>query len=401
MEDELENENDEDEKEFEDADTADEMGGDPKDEDLYQFLKTNPQAAAPKSAPPSLPQAPKEDDEDEQLYKHLLKSKFDPKSDEYKEKMNERSKLAEDKQNQARLFGIFGSLANNRGGLTMYGQPIGGGESHAGDAALKQAGDLNQAASTLRSPDTKEQDQALYQYLRDKANDKRMSQLAQYQQGELGVRQQEADTKSALGQAKAKALAAGKKNADKEANDKQLSTASAAEQMNQAEANLKSLTDDPKFEPTSNWDKTQAEIRNVPILGPMVAPALNKNALQYDSIQKNWTRNYLIANNPRKIAATDKEVEMQAKQFFPQPGDTPEEVQRKNGAREIANNAMKARSGKGYNAGAINNNLGTPEKPPLDPKDQQALDWVESNPNDPRAKAVMEKLKAKGIANGQ
>lgn len=207
----------------------------PSDEELYRHVKNGPQVAKPPpQAQVAAPANAKSDDDE--LYQHLLKSKFDPKSDEYKQRMNERNEEAESKQNESRLKGIFGSLANNRSGLTMYGKPIGPQEGHAGDELLKQSGALSKQASELRSPDRKGEDQALYQYLRDRTNDKyRSDQLDAMKDQHAATNELDSKKLAASIQAKKDALAA---KANQEKSPSKI-TAATASQVGGYDAALK------------------------------------------------------------------------------------------------------------------------------------------------------------------
>lgn len=145
------------------------------DEDLPDDPEADLPPPAPVQAPPPPTQNAKSPDAapasantgDDAFYQELLKSKFDPRSDEYKKRIQEESVGKERNLNQARLFGIFGQLQNGPG-YDFYGTKIGGG--NAGEANLGMAKNLLAQNDDTKGREAENRD--LLEYLKERDNDK-------------------------------------------------------------------------------------------------------------------------------------------------------------------------------------------------------------------------------------
>lgn len=142
---------------------------------------------------------------------------------------------------------------------------------------------------------------------------------------------------------------------------------SASDELN----NLKTEGFDP------NKPATQAEVS---IAGTKASAFVSPEAQRARQAQEQWAESFLRIKTG--AAATQGEVDRNVRTFFPSIGDSPATVTQKERARARAEQDVLKMT-----------------KPPATTKqqkftvqDQQALDWANSNPTDPRAKAIKQRL---------
>lgn len=114
--------------------------------------------------------------------------------------------------------------------------------------------------------------------------------------------------------------------------------------------------------------------------------AAGKDAQKVAQLQNQWAEAYLRAKTG--AAATEGEVKGNIRTFFPVVGDGPEVIKQKNQMRRQAEQDMIPTAGPG--AATAGSPVVMP--PTASPQDAQAMEWARSNPNDPRAKAILQRL---------
>jgi len=114
---------------------------------------------------------------------------------------------------------------------------------------------------------------------------------------------------------------------------------------------------------------------------PSVLGGPNEKQQEFDAAK----RNFITAVLRKESGATIQPSEFynESQKYFPQVGDSDSVLKQKQEARQLAIKALEFQSGP---SGAKQiKSVGTSQ-------DQQALDWANSNPNDPRAVAIKKKL---------
>jgi hypothetical protein len=101
-------------------------------------------------------------------------------------------------------------------------------------------------------------------------------------------------------------------------------------------------------------------------------------------------RNFITANLRKESGAVigAEELDMEDQKYFPQLGDSEAVKAQKKKSRETAIRAMEIQAGAG--AKEIKNFSGATSG--LSPIDQEAMNWANSNPTDPRAKQIKDRL---------
>lgn len=114
--------------------------------------------------------------------------------------------------------------------------------------------------------------------------------------------------------------------------------------------------------------------------------AAPKEAQKVAQLQNQWAEAYLRAKTG--AAATQGEVDLNRRTFFPVVGDSAEVIKQKKQMREQAERDME------FTAGSAAKIAGQQPAAPaaLSPEDTQAREWALQNPNDPRAKQIMQRL---------
>lgn len=138
-----------------------------------------------------------------------------------------------------------------------------------------------------------------------------------------------------------------------------------------------------------------AELAKQPQVSPVATAATGstwtnwaapKEAQKVAQLQNQWAEAYLRAKTG--AAATQGEVDLNRRTFFPVVGDSADVIKQKKEMREQAERDME------FTAGPAAKVAGQqPNKPSaLSPEDAQAREWALQNPNDPRAKQIMQRL---------
>jgi hypothetical protein len=107
----------------------------------------------------------------------------------------------------------------------------------------------------------------------------------------------------------------------------------------------------------------------------------NEKQQEVDAARRNFIT--AVLRKESGAAISPSEFYNEAQKYFPQVGDSQSVLKQKQEARDLAIKALEIQAGP---SGAKQiKSVGTSQ-------DQQALDWANSNPNDPRAVAIKKKL---------
>lgn len=109
--------------------------------------------------------------------------------------------------------------------------------------------------------------------------------------------------------------------------------------------------------------------------------------------QEQAERNFINAILRRESGAaiSPSEFENASLQYFPRVGDTPEVLAQKKANRQTAIEGLAQEGGRAMKfQGGFD--MQQSQASQVAPQDQKALDWAQKNPQDPRAKAIMQKL---------
>lgn len=169
----------------------------------------------------------------------------------------------------------------------------------------------------------------------------------------------------------------------KEYKDFQYQAGGFAKRMETSGSIIDQLENDPEFKITSVKTSLQQKIPG--LLGGLKDPKVQS----LEQAQRDFVN--AVLRRESGAAISPSEFESAQKQYFPQPGDTAEVLAQKSANRKQATEAIKATAGGAYGE------IPTAKKPKVvSPEDKDAIEWLNSNPNHPDAKAVREKLKSKG-----
>lgn len=122
----------------------------------------------------------------------------------------------------------------------------------------------------------------------------------------------------------------------------------------------------------------------------------SENLRSQNQAEKNFVN--AILRKESGAAISPAEFDSAAKQYFPRPGDTPEVLEQKRANRLQSVAALKAEGGSAYGLIPTVETAPAPKRgligaqKAISADDQQALQWASENPNDPRAKAIRQKL---------
>jgi len=130
------------------------------------------------------------------------------------------------------------------------------------------------------------------------------------------------------------------------------------------------------FDPTSLASQTQVKLAGTP-----ARIAVSAEAQGAKQAQEQWAESFLRIKTG--AAATKDEVTRNVATFFPQIGDSPQVIEQKARMRQQAEQDVLAMT----KPGSVN-----PKPKELSAQDKQALDWANSNPTDPRAIQIKQKL---------
>jgi hypothetical protein len=147
-------------------------------------------------------------------------------------------------------------------------------------------------------------------------------------------------------------------------------------QMTNASDELKQLQKEG-FDPSSPVAQTAVNLAGTPLRG-----IAGQQAQRAKQIQEQWAESFLRIKTG--AAATKEEVRKNVETFFPRFGETdPSIIAQKERARAQAEQDVLSMTKPG--------NVGQKPKE-LSAQDKQALDWANSNPTDPRAVQIKQKL---------
>ena len=146
-------------------------------------------------------------------------------------------------------------------------------------------------------------------------------------------------------------------------------------QMTKASDELKQLQSEG-FDPSSPIAQTAVNLAGTPLRG-----LAGQQAQRAKQIQEQWAESFLRIKTG--AAATKDEVTRNVATFFPQIGDSPQVIEQKARMRQQAEQDVLAMTKPG--------SVG-PKPKELSAQDKQALDWANSNPTDPRAVQIKQKL---------
>ena len=146
-------------------------------------------------------------------------------------------------------------------------------------------------------------------------------------------------------------------------------------QMTSASRELENLQKQG-FDPNSLASQTQVKLAGTP-----ARIAVSPEAQGARQAQEQWAESFLRIKTG--AAATKDEVTRNVATFFPQIGDSQQVIEQKARARAQAEQDVLAMTKPG--------SVG-PKTKELSAQDKQALDWANSNPTDPRAIQIKQKL---------
>ena len=131
----------------------------------------------------------------------------------------------------------------------------------------------------------------------------------------------------------------------------------------------------------------------IPLVGENLSETA-KSALTFTASDKQQQtdqarRNFITAVLRKESGAviSPSEFANEEKKYFPQIGEGKKVIQQKQEARELAIKALETQAGpSGARSIKAQQNL------QLTPQDQEALNWANSNPNDPRSAEIKQRL---------
>jgi len=169
-----------------------------------------------------------------------------------------------------------------------------------------------------------------------------------------------------------------KPKAEKAATESQAKAATFFSQMTSATDELKKLQQEG-FDPSSTVSQAAVSLAGTP-LRALAGP----QAQRARQIQEQWTESFLRIKTG--AAATKDEIRKNTETFFPRIGETdPSIIAQKERARAQAEQDVLRMTKEGGGNVAIK-----PKE--LSGQDQQALTWANSNPTDPRAAQIKQRL---------
>jgi hypothetical protein len=140
---------------------------------------------------------------------------------------------------------------------------------------------------------------------------------------------------------------------------------------------------------TPSWTLQAAD--SLPLIGGLArvaanaGPTVSKNEQLYDQAKRDFI-NAVLRRESGAVIGED-EFKSADKQYFPQPGDSAAVREQKRKNRETAIQGIV------YEAGPHAKVINRPKEPTgASPADAAALQWARSNPNDPRATAILQRL---------
>ena len=165
---------------------------------------------------------------------------------------------------------------------------------------------------------------------------------------------------------------------EKPATESQAKAATFFSQMTSASDELRRLQQEG-FDPSSPLSQTAVSLAGTPLRG-----VAGQQAQRAKQIQEQWSEAFLRIKTG--AAAQKQEVQLNIETFFPKFGETdPQIIAQKERARAQAEQDVLRMTKEG--GGSV-----APKGKALSAQDQQALDWSNSNPTDPRAVQIKQRL---------
>ena len=165
---------------------------------------------------------------------------------------------------------------------------------------------------------------------------------------------------------------------EKAATESQAKAATFFSQMTSASDELRRLQQEG-FDPSSPLSQTAVSLAGTPLRG-----VAGQQAQRAKQIQEQWSEAFLRIKTG--AAAQKQEVQLNIETFFPKFGETdPQIIAQKERARAQAEQDVLRMTKEG--GGSV-----APKGKALSAQDQQALDWSNSNPTDPRAVQIKQRL---------
>lgn len=128
----------------------------------------------------------------------------------------------------------------------------------------------------------------------------------------------------------------------------------------------------------------KSKLEDVPLLGMAAGASLTSNEQKYDQAKRDFI-NALLRKESGSAIGKD-EFSNADKQYFPQPGDSKEVREQKSRNRKLAIQGLNQAAGEAAYSSP---------SPDLSAADEEAMTWAKSNPNDPRAIAIIKQLGGK------
>lgn len=132
-------------------------------------------------------------------------------------------------------------------------------------------------------------------------------------------------------------------------------------------------------------EKLEQGVRSTFNILPEVVGGPSPEQQQNDQARRNFISAVLRKESGAAISPT--EYVNEERKYFPQLGDSEKVIKQKQDARRLAIQALEAQAGSGGKR-MIERNVGQQ----LSPQDQEALNWANSNPTDPRAAQIKQRL---------
>lgn len=132
-------------------------------------------------------------------------------------------------------------------------------------------------------------------------------------------------------------------------------------------------------------DKLEQGVRSAFNILPEVVGGPSPEQQQVDQARRNFISAVLRKESGAVI--NPNEYRDEERKYFPQAGDSDAVIKQKQDARRLAIQALEAQAGPSGKR-LIEKNVGQQ----LSPQDQEALNWANSNPNDPRSAQIKQRL---------
>jgi hypothetical protein len=132
-------------------------------------------------------------------------------------------------------------------------------------------------------------------------------------------------------------------------------------------------------------EQLEQGVRSTFNVAPTFLGGTNEQQQQVEQARRNFVSAVLRKESGAAIGVD--EYKNEERKYFPQAGDTDKVIKQKQKARELAIEALKAQAGPS-GVRQINQIVDTQ----LSPQDREALNWANSNPNDPRSAQIKQRI---------